>query len=322
MDMRGIATGSVATRSVGGRSDPASGRRATATSRRPSAPRRTSRGRPGVDGLGDDRRGPARRPEPRPRAAISRENASGMSPSLAATVDPTSLASDPTASPFIDPRGEAPIRAELYGLDRLEALARRLASAGGRRPGAEGGRPPAPPVRRERPGPGQDPPPDRRRGRPPRGAGDRRRVAGRQLPHRRGRPPRDQAGPAQRLLLRAAQARRRPGPGLPPGLHPGPGPGGPHRQRAGRAADHPVPPGLPVGRPADDRRALGRADDAPAGPGREPPAPGRADGPELGRVAAGPTPGSSSTSPPRPSRRPRPSREPARPAEAVPLPRA
>ena len=32
-------------------------------------------------------------------------------------------------SPFIDPRGEAPIRAELYGLDRLEALAHRLASA-------------------------------------------------------------------------------------------------------------------------------------------------------------------------------------------------
>ena len=52
-----------------------------------------------------------------------------MSPSLAATVDPTSLASDPTSSPFIEPRGEAPIRAELFGLDRLEELARRLASA-------------------------------------------------------------------------------------------------------------------------------------------------------------------------------------------------
>ncbi len=52
-----------------------------------------------------------------------------MSPSLAATDAPTSLASDPTSSPFIDPRGEAPIRAELFGLDRLEALARRLASA-------------------------------------------------------------------------------------------------------------------------------------------------------------------------------------------------
>ncbi|MCI4370962.1 MAG: hypothetical protein L3J81_06520, partial [Thermoplasmata archaeon] len=52
-----------------------------------------------------------------------------MSPSLTVTVDPTSLASDPTPSPFIDPRGEAPIRAELFGLDRLEALAQRLASA-------------------------------------------------------------------------------------------------------------------------------------------------------------------------------------------------
>ena len=53
-----------------------------------------------------------------------------MSSSVAATNDPTTLASDPTASPFVDPRGEAPIRAELYGLDRLESLARRLASAG------------------------------------------------------------------------------------------------------------------------------------------------------------------------------------------------
>ena len=53
-----------------------------------------------------------------------------MSPSLTATDTPSSLASDPTSSPFIDPRGESPIRAELFGLDRLEALARRLASAG------------------------------------------------------------------------------------------------------------------------------------------------------------------------------------------------
>src|SRR3954453_15581388 len=57
-----------------------------------------------------------------------------MSPSVAATNDPASLASDPTASPFVDPRGEAPIRAELYGLDRLESLARRLASGGGGEP--------------------------------------------------------------------------------------------------------------------------------------------------------------------------------------------
>ncbi len=62
-----------------------------------------------------------------------------MSPSLEATTDPSSLASDPTASPFVDPRGEAPIRAELYGLDRLEALARRLASAGSVEPELKAG---------------------------------------------------------------------------------------------------------------------------------------------------------------------------------------
>ena len=62
-----------------------------------------------------------------------------MSPSLVATVDPTSLASDPASSPFIDPRGEAPIRAELFGVDGLEALARRLASAAVVEPGSRAG---------------------------------------------------------------------------------------------------------------------------------------------------------------------------------------
>ena len=53
-----------------------------------------------------------------------------MSPSLAiASDDQNSLASDEAASPFVDPKGEGPIRAELYGLDRLEALARQLAKA-------------------------------------------------------------------------------------------------------------------------------------------------------------------------------------------------
>jgi len=51
-----------------------------------------------------------------------------MSPSIAATNAPQSLASDQTVSPFLNPKGDAPIRAELYGLDRLEALARQLAS--------------------------------------------------------------------------------------------------------------------------------------------------------------------------------------------------
>ena len=53
-----------------------------------------------------------------------------MSPSIAASDAPQSLASDQTTSPFLNPRGDAPIRAELYGLDRLEALARQLASIG------------------------------------------------------------------------------------------------------------------------------------------------------------------------------------------------
>ena len=53
-----------------------------------------------------------------------------MSPSIAATNAPQSLASDQTVSPFLNPKGDAPIRAELYGLDRLETLARQLASIG------------------------------------------------------------------------------------------------------------------------------------------------------------------------------------------------
>ena len=53
-----------------------------------------------------------------------------MSPSIIASNAPQSLASDQTASPFLNPQGDAPIRAELYGLDRLEILARQLASIG------------------------------------------------------------------------------------------------------------------------------------------------------------------------------------------------
>ncbi len=53
-----------------------------------------------------------------------------MSSSIAASNAPQSLASDQTASPFLNPKGDAPIRAELYGLDRLEILARQLASIG------------------------------------------------------------------------------------------------------------------------------------------------------------------------------------------------
>ena len=61
---------------------------------------------------------------------ILREKVSGMSPSIATTNAPQSLASDQTISPFLNPKGDGPIRAELYGLDRLETLARHLASIG------------------------------------------------------------------------------------------------------------------------------------------------------------------------------------------------
>ena len=61
---------------------------------------------------------------------ILREKISGMSPSIATTNAPQSLASDQTISPFLNPKGDGPIRAELYGLDRLETLARHLASIG------------------------------------------------------------------------------------------------------------------------------------------------------------------------------------------------
>jgi cyclic beta-1,2-glucan synthetase len=52
-----------------------------------------------------------------------------MSSSLTLGDDPTTPATDLAASPVFEPRGEVPIRAELYGIDRLEALARRLARA-------------------------------------------------------------------------------------------------------------------------------------------------------------------------------------------------
>ncbi len=69
---------------------------------------------------------------------------------------------------------------------------------------------------------------------------------------------------------------------LSPRLCAGPGAGGPLRQRARRGADRPVRPDLPADRPADHRRALGPADDAPPRAAREPPPAGRADDLGLG----------------------------------------
>ena len=76
----------------------------------------------------------------------------------------------------------------------------------------------------------------------------------------------------------------RPGAGLSPRLRAGPGPGRAHRQRARRGADRALRPGVPGGRPADHRRALGAADDAPARPAGEPAAAGRPDALGLGRT--------------------------------------
>ena len=61
---------------------------------------------------------------------VFREIVSRMSPSIATSDAPGSLASDQTTSPFLNPKGDGPIRAELYGLDRLETLARQLATIG------------------------------------------------------------------------------------------------------------------------------------------------------------------------------------------------
>ncbi|WP_435019716.1 GH36-type glycosyl hydrolase domain-containing protein [Tundrisphaera sp. TA3] len=70
---------------------------------------------------------------------MTREIVSGMSPSFAATTEPAAAGASPIASPFIDPRGEAPIRAELYGLERLEALGRQLGEACVIAPGLKAG---------------------------------------------------------------------------------------------------------------------------------------------------------------------------------------
>ena len=140
----------------------------------------------------------------------TRENLGGMS---------TSQAESTASSPAVRPGCRQPVHRpagrtarsgpSCSGLERLEAHARRLAAACVLAPPRRAGEPAAAPVRRERRGPGPGPPPDRRRGVDRgRGAGPRRRVARRQLPHRRGRPPRGPPGPAPGLRRGAAEARR------------------------------------------------------------------------------------------------------------------
>ena len=86
---------------------------------------------------------------------------------MSLTADPTASAApaaDPFADLLIDPRSPGPIRAELFGLERLEEHA---PAAGGRLHAGAGGageQPAAPAVRRERPIPGPGPRADRRAG--------------------------------------------------------------------------------------------------------------------------------------------------------------
>ena len=102
-------------------------------------------------------------------------------------------------------------------------------------------------------------------------------MARRQLPHRRRAAPRDPRRPASGLLPRAPQAGRRPscrlpaGPGSRLGLHRAHG----QSLRPGEPAAH--GPGLPGGRAADDRRAVGDRDQPADPPRRQPPPPRGAD---------------------------------------------
>ena len=202
--------------------------------------------------------------------------------------EPLSLASDPTASPLIDPTGEEPIRAELFGLDGLEALARRVASActlG--RPVAEGGDP----LLRRFAENGQVL------------VKTHREIASEvDRPEGRGIDAEwlvDNFHIVEEVLREIRQDLPRgydaelpswpsAGPAI-PGSTPWPWPWSPtptagwtRRGSAGSSRRS-------SRSPADDRRTLGGADDAPAGPDREPPPPGRADGPgwdERGKADA------------------------------------
>ena len=179
-----------------------------------------------------------------------------------------------------------PIRAELLGLERLEAQARRLAAACILAPRRRAS---SPLLKRFVENRGPDPRPARDpRARPP---GGPRASTPTGWPTTSTSSTRCCARSAR--TCRAATTRScrssdvAAARGLSAGLRPGPGAGRPHRQRARRGADHPVRPGVPGGRAPDDRRALGLAHDAPPGPAREPPAPGRADALGLGRAPAG-----------------------------------
>ncbi len=166
---------------------------------------------------------------------------------------------------------EKPLRDELLSIERLEERARALAARftldpNPRRAGAE--RPAA--LRGQRPRPSRGlPHPGRRRApggvRHPRGG-----MAPRQLPSRGVRDPRRAPEPPAGLLSRAAQARfagaRGPRARLCPGRRDHP----PQRQPPGPAAAGALHEQLPDRGSAHDRRAVGLAEHAEAGPHREP----------------------------------------------------
>ena len=201
---------------------------------------------------------------------------------------------DESSAPYlISPQAGGPIRAERLGSGATGGPC--PPAGGGLRagPSRASGEPAPAAFRRERTLPARGPSTHLRGecGRRGRGAGARCGVALRQLPHHRGGPPRGPPGPAPRLRRGAAEALGTAPPRLPARLRPGPGPGRPHRQRAGRGPPRRVRPGVPGSHAPDDRRALGPPHDAPPGRAGEPAAasPSRCSG--GGTSAGGPTAG-------------------------------
>ena len=168
-----------------------------------------------------------------------------------------------------------PIRAELFGVERLEQHAESLAAAQPVIDAVE----PGPAAAAARRGQRARAPRvvSRDRQRHPRGARDHAGggMARRQLPRRRRAAARDPRRPSARVLSRAAQAGRGAARRLPARLRHRLGVRGPYRQPV-RSRDAPaLRARLPARAAADDRRAVGGGDHAARRARREPPAPGR-----------------------------------------------
>ena len=169
------------------------------------------------------------------------------------------------------PVAEKPLRDELLSIERLEERAQALAArlhARPEPPAHVAERPAA--LRRQRPRPARGLRHHGRRRAPggvrhPRGG-----MAPRQLPSRGLRDPRRAPEPSARLLPRAAQARLAGARGRRPRLRHGRGADPPQRQPPGPAAARALHEQLPGRGPAHDRRAVGLAEHAEAGPHREP----------------------------------------------------